>query len=158
MVERGQGRESEQSLITVFSVGEIKFAINVENLSEIIQFSDITAGPDKGYVLGTVELRGVKIPILDVEKFFGVEASQDSRSLRSMIILKKNGVGGPGLMGMIVDRIEGVHRENELAFYPFPEIAQNSDTPVYHGTLLLGQDLILLLNTPHLMDRAWGAR
>jgi purine-binding chemotaxis protein CheW len=157
VIGRDQGREGEQSLITVFSVGEIRFAINVENLSEIIQFTDISIGSDKECVLGTVDLRGVKIPILDMEKYFGVEASRDSRSIRSMIILKKNVGDGPGMMGMIVDRIEGVHRENELTFYSFPEIAQNGDTAVYQGTLLLGQDLILFLNTPRLMERAWAA-
>jgi chemotaxis signal transduction protein len=158
VIGRGQGREDEQNLITVFSVGEIRFAINVENLSEIIQFTDITAVSDRQYVLGTVDLRGAKVPILDVEGYFGVEASQQSLSLRSMIILKRNGGDGPPMMGMIVDRIEGVHREGELTFHSFPEIAQNSDTTVYQGTLLMEQDLILLLNTPRLMERAWAAR
>jgi chemotaxis signal transduction protein len=158
VIEPGQGREGGQNLITVFSVGEIRFAIKVENLSEIIKFTGIAAGTDRGCVLGTIDLRGAKIPIFDIERYFGVKASQENRSLRSMIILKKNEGEGPGLMGMIVDRIEGVHRENELTYFPFPEIAQNTDTAVYQGTLLAEQDLILFLNTPQLMERAWAAR
>lgn len=158
MIGRSQGQEAGQSLITVFSVGGIRFAIRVENLSEIIQFTDITAASDKRYVLGTVDLRGAKIPILNLEKYFGVETSHESQSLRSMIILKKDGGDGPGMMGMIVDRIEGVHRDNELTFFPFPEVAQNNDTAVYRGMLLMGQHLILLLDTPRLMERVWVAR
>ncbi len=158
MIGRGQGREDAQSLITVFSVGEVRFAISVENLSEIIQFTDITMAPDKGFLLGTVDLRGAKIPILDVEKYFGVEASVESQSLRSMIILKKNGSVPPGVLGMIVDRIEGVHRETELTFFPFPEIAQNSDTSIYRGMLLTERELIVFLDTPRLMERVWAAR
>jgi purine-binding chemotaxis protein CheW len=158
VIGRSQGQEAGQSLITVFSVGGIRFAIRVENLSEIIQFTDITAASDKRYVLGTVDLRGAKIPILNLEKYFGVETSHESQSLRSMIILKKDGGDGPGMMGMIVDRIEGVHRDNELTFFPFPEVAQNNDTAVYRGMLLMGQHLILLLDTPRLMERVWVAR
>jgi len=159
VIGRDQGREGGQTLITVFSVGEIKFAIRVENLSEIIQFTDISVGTDKKeYVLGTVDFRGVKVPILDIEKYFDIEASRESRSLRSMIILKRNGGNDPGMMGMIVDRIEGVYREGELTFFPFPEIAHNNDTAVYQGTLLTEQDLILFLDTPSLMERLWTAR
>jgi purine-binding chemotaxis protein CheW len=158
VIGRIQGQEAGQSLITVFSVGEIRFAIRVENLSEIIQFTDITVASDKRYVLGTVDLRGEKIPILDLEKYFGVGTSQEGRSLRSMIILKNDRGDGPGVMGMIVDRIEGVHRDSELTFFPFPEVAQNSDTAVYQGMLLMEQHLILLLDTPRLMERVWAAR
>ncbi len=158
MIGRSQGQEAGQSLITVFSVGEIRFAIRVENLSEIIQFTDVTAGSNKKYVLGTVDLRGAKIPILNLEKYFGVEASHESQGLRSMIILKKNGGDGPEVMGVIVDRIEGVHRDKESTFFPFPEVAQNDDTAVYQGILLMEQDLILLLDTSRLMERVWAAR
>jgi chemotaxis signal transduction protein len=158
VIERSQEQEAGQSLITVFSVGEIKFAIKVENLSEIIQFTDITVGSDRKYMLGTVELRGVKVPILDLEKYFGIGAPHEIGSLRSMIIVKKSGGDGPGEMGMIVDRIEGVHRDNELTFFSFPEIAQNNDTAVYQGMLLKKEDLILFLDTPRLMELAWASR
>ncbi len=157
MIGLSQGQEAGQSLITVFSVGEIKFAIRVENLSEIIQFTDITAGSDRKYVLGTVDLRGAKIPILDLEKYFDIETPQVGRSLRSMIILKKGGGNGPGEIGVIVDGIEGVHRDKELSFFPFPEAAQNGDTTVYQGMLLMEQDLILFLDIPRLIERVWTA-
>jgi chemotaxis signal transduction protein len=158
VIGRTQGQETGQGLITVFSVGDIKFAIRVENLSEIIQFTKITAGSDRPYVLGTVDLRGAKIPIMDLEKYFGIVSPREGRSLRSMIILKKGGGKEPAEMGMIVDRIEGVHRDNELTLFPFPEVAQNSDTVVYQGMLLGERDLILFLDTPQLMERAWSAR
>jgi chemotaxis signal transduction protein len=155
---RSQTKEDAENLITVFSVGEIRFAISVENLAEIVQLTGIAEGPAKGYVLGTVDLRGAKIPVLDLEKFFNVEAALEGHGLRSMVILKRKGGGDPEMMGTIVDRIEGVHRENELTFFPFPEIAQNGDTPVYRGMLLKEQDLILLLDAPRLMERAMTTR
>jgi chemotaxis signal transduction protein len=155
---RSQAKEAAENLITVFSVGEIRFAIRVENLAEIVQLSGITAGPAKGYVLGTVDLRGAKIPVLDLEKFFDVEAAHEGHGLRSMIILRRKGAGDPEMMGTIVDRIEGVHRESELTFFPFPEIAQNGDTPVYQGMLLKERDLILFLDAPRLMERAITVR
>jgi chemotaxis signal transduction protein len=158
VIGRIQGQEAGKGLITVFSVGDIKFAIRVENLSEIIQFTSITAGSDRPYVLGTVDLRGAKIPIMDLEKYFGIVISRENQSLRSMIILKRGGKKEPEEMGMIVDRIEGVHRDNELTFFPFPEVAQNSDTGVYQGMLLGERDLILFLDTPQLIERAWAAR
>jgi chemotaxis signal transduction protein len=158
VIGRSQGREAPGNLITVFSVGEIRFAIKVEHLAEIVQLAGITAGPAKGYVLGTMDLRGAKIPVVDLEKFFSVKTSHDGHGLRSMIILKRNGGDGPEIMGTIVDRIEGVHRENELTFFPFPEVAQNSETLVYQGMILREQDLILFLDAPRLMERAWAAR
>lgn len=158
MIGPSKGKETPENLITVFSVGEIQFAISVENLAEIVQFAGITVGPGNGYILGTVDLRGAKIPVLDLGKFFDVKASHEERGLQSMIILKQDGGRTPEMMGTIVDRIEGVHRENELTFFPFPEVAQNSDTPVYLGMLVREQDLILFLDAPRLMERAWAAR
>ena len=158
MIGRSQAKEAPGNLITVFSVGEIRFAISVENLAEIVQLAGITAGQPKGYVLGTMDLRGAKIPVLDLEEFFDVKTSHEGRNLRSMIILKRNKGDGPEMMGTIVDRIEGVHREGELTFFPFPEVAQNADTLIYRGMLLREQDIILFLDAPQLMERAWAAR
>ncbi len=158
MIERSHGREAAQNLITVFSVGEIRFAIRVEHLSEIIQLSGISIEADKKYMLGSVVLRGNKIPVMDFQKVFGVTVAEEDSSLRSMIIFKRNGRNGPEQMGAIIDRIEGVHREDEMNFFPFPEIAQNSDTTVYQGMLVSADNLILFLDASLLMERVLAAR
>ncbi len=136
------------------------FAIAVENMAEIIQLSDITRGSDKEYIVGSIELRGKKVPVLNFESYFGMPAPRQYPGIRSLILLKRNGTGGdePVTLGIVVDRIEGVHPESELTFFPFPEAARNKHTEVYQGLLMKAQDFILLLNVIKLMDAAKTAR
>jgi chemotaxis signal transduction protein len=155
--ERGRRQDSSERLVTIFSVGEIRFAIGVDTMGEIVQASEITSDPQKKYILGWTALRGKKIPVLDIAGFFGIGTPREGRGTESMILLKHDGrtPAQPAEVGVIVDHIEVVHGESGLTFFPFPRLAQNNNTGVYSGVLLRDDELIFTLDVDRLIDRAW---
>jgi chemotaxis signal transduction protein len=159
VLERGRDRDSSKRLVTIFSVGEVRFAIGVDTMGEIVQLSEVTSDPQKKYILGWTVLRGKKIPVLDIAGFFGIGTRREGRGTGSMILLKHDGrtTAQPAEVGVIVDRIEVVHGESGLTFFPFPRVAQNDNTGVYTGILLRHDELIFTLDVGRLIDRAWTA-
>jgi chemotaxis signal transduction protein len=154
ITESSQKQKAGGKLITIFSVGGIRFAISVENLVEIVQFTRIETVGESRYIMGTVSLRGKKIPVLDFERFFSLGFYRDEMGLKSMILLKKNTPSSepPATLGIVVDRIEGVE-EAKSTFYPFPRAAQNKDTGIYQGFLMTGQGLAIFLDVPFLLEK-----
>lgn len=165
----------DKKLILVFTVGGVYFGLSAVFLAEIIQAGSISYDSKDNKILGTINIRGEKVPLFDIVGYFGLgDGTGDSKAVgkrtgadkkrsadevegaavESMIILKR-GLGDSSelqRMGIIVDHIEGVMDEGEFKRFPFPNIALNESTKIYKELMISSGNLVLLLNIPWLME------
>ena len=107
--------------LLTFSISNEEFAFRVPEVEEILRFQNITRVPTlPDYVLGITSLRGKIIPVIDLELRLGIknksaviedknmEETPDTEKTSNKKILI---IDGPkGMIGAIIDRVEGVIR------------------------------------------------
>lgn len=97
--------ENTSSMVKLltFTIGEKVFAIDTNNVMEIINVFNITHFPIlPGFIKGVINLRGQIIPVIDMRLKLNCEAGVDSESMKScIIILEVNGT----TLGILVDEV-----------------------------------------------------
>ena len=93
---------AEISQYMTFKLGNELFAINVEQVREVLEVSTITRVPTApDYMRGVVNVRGKAIPVVDLRVRFGLPAASDTLSTRIIVMeLQLDGEtcdGGPNL-------------------------------------------------------------
>lgn len=101
----------------LFAIGEETYAIDISQITEIIEMQKITDVPDMpDYVKGVINLRGRVVPVVDFRMRIGmVERAYDDRTC--MIIVDIEGTS----LGFIVDTVAEVHDIIEKDIDPPPE-------------------------------------
>ena len=92
-----------------FLLGDEEYGINILNIREIIGMMAITAMPQSpDYVKGVINLRDKVIPILDLRRRFGMDATKQTE--RTCIIVTETGLAPERMMltGIVVDAVSEV--------------------------------------------------
>ncbi len=100
-----------------FRLGGEEYAVMVEVVREVLKRRELTMVPNTpDYILGVISLRGTMLPVIDLSIRLGI--TPGVRDEKSRII-----VASPGEedLGLIVDRVTGVHRIREDEIKPPPE-------------------------------------
>ncbi|SFL12228.1 purine-binding chemotaxis protein CheW [Paenibacillus sp. 1_12] len=85
-------------------IGKEKYAVQIQDIHEIIKLQDITTIPNsKTYVKGVINLRGKIVPVISLCSRFGLMEESYTKSTRIIVI---NHVDE--MVGMIVDRVNQV--------------------------------------------------
>ena len=102
-----------------FACGEEIFGISIKYVNEIIGLQQITHIPDtENFIIGLINLRGKIIPVIDVRIRFGMEPLEYNDRTSVIVIDVKSTV-----IGLIVDRIEGVAEFAENEITPPPSVS-----------------------------------
>lgn len=102
-----------------FACGEEIFGISIKYVNEIIGLQQITHIPDtEDFIIGLINLRGKIIPVIDVRIRFGMEPLEYNDRTSVIVIDVKSTV-----IGLIVDRIEGVAEFAENEITPPPSVS-----------------------------------
>lgn len=144
--------------LCTFRIGGEDYAIDIMRVREIIHPLAITPVPRAPvFVEGVVRLRGEVIPVLDVRKRLGVEASPPTRKSRFLIV----NVAGRRI-GLVVDEVCEVVRLQRSEIRPAPSLGVSGAPRFFLG--VCGGDgargmrravrLRLLLNVKALLDPA----
>ncbi len=132
----------------VFTLGELEYAVDIMRISQIIQPQSIRPVPRAPtYVDGVIERRGVVIPIMDLRRRFGLEAPPSTRATK-FIIVRLDG----RLIGLIVDRVIGVHRVPHNAIRPTPEWIAGPEAAVFSGVCRREDHLVLMVDLATLVS------
>ena len=136
------------SLVNETTKKKENYAVPIEQIREIRNFSDITTVPKaKKYVQGVMNLRGLIIPVIDIKKRlgFGEADIQNPRNYKIIIADVRDSI-----YGLIVDKVENVMQISPEEIDPVPSDSFES----YHyikgiaktqGKLLVLLDIIALL-------------
>lgn len=142
-------RNAEQDRqFTVFVLGDLEYAIDIMRISQIIQPLPIRPVPRApSYIDGVIELRGVVIPIMDLRRRFGLDVGVASRATK-FIIVRLDG----RLVGLIVDRVVGVHRVGRSAIRRTPDWITGPEAAVFSGVCRREDHLVLLVELATLVS------
>lgn len=100
-----------------FRLGSEEYAVMVENVREVLKRRDLTMVPNTpDYIPGVISLRGAMLPVIDLCIRLGITLG--ARDEKSRIIVVSPGDED---VGLIVDRVTGVHRIKEDEIKPPPE-------------------------------------
>lgn len=125
----------------VFKLGCEDYGIEIGQVREIIRRREITPMPwQPPFVEGVINVRGTIIPVVNLNKRFGLEGDASTHS--HTIIVES----GDGLIGMLVDAVSEVIRVPPDQIHPAPSIATGVDSKHLRGICRLGERLLIYLD------------
>ena len=109
-------KNSREVQLVAFFLKEEEFAVEIQQVKEVLKLSKITPLPQAlEFVEGVIDLRGEVIPIVDLRKRFGLCAAGRSEDNRIAIVE----IHGSDV-GLIVDSMNEVLRLSEDHIHPAP--------------------------------------
>ncbi len=133
-----------------FKSGDEYFGIDIQYVSEIIVFQEITKVPEsEDYIKGLINLRGKIIPVIDVRIRFKQEPFEyDDRTCIIVVKVRQT------VVGLIVEKIAEVVEIGEDNVIPSPTLAK-LETPqnrYVYGIGKVGNDVKILLDPDKLLN------
>ncbi len=103
--------------ILSFLLGGEEYAVMVESVREVLKRRDLTMVPNTpDFIPGVISLRGSMLPVIDLCIRLGITPGVRDEKSRIIVVSPDEED-----VGLIVDRVSGVHRIKEDAIKPPPE-------------------------------------
>jgi purine-binding chemotaxis protein CheW len=135
--------------LVIFELGNESFGIEIANVESIIKMQVITRMPRSlPYVEGIINLRGVVIPVIDLEKRFGLLAHERNHETRIVIVSlcdKK--------LGLIVTAVSEVLTVDDSVIASAPTIVTTINSAFIDGIARIDSRLVVLLNLNQILTR-----
>lgn len=132
----------------VFQLAKEVYGLDINWVREIITVQDITRVPGApDFVEGVINLRGHVIPVIDLRKRFGLEASVDPRRTRIMVVDVP-----PHTLGLVVDAVTEVLRIPESVVEGAGNVLAGIDVAFISGVAKLERRLVILLDLERLLQ------
>lgn len=143
--------------LLTFQLATEEFAFRISEVEEILTPQQITMVPKApDYVLGITSVRGKVMPVLDLKKRLSIKDNGGSRrvesttgKVRKKILTLK---GPKGLIGIMIDRINGVIRINESDIAEPPAHLSESDLMFVGGVVLYNGRFISVIRLEEAAD------
>lgn len=129
-----------------FKLGDELFAIDVAQVREVLEVSQITKVPTApGYMRGVVNVRGQATPVVDLRQRFGLPGAPDTVHTR-IIVMELDLDGEATVLGGLADSVHEVIELEPGSIGPPPRIAMHWRTEFIEGMGKRGDDFIIVLN------------
>ncbi|WP_308417140.1 chemotaxis protein CheW [Deefgea rivuli] len=136
-----QGRQ----FLTLTLGGEI-FAIPIENIREIIEFSGLTEIPlMPNFLRGVINLRGAVVPVIDLAARFGRANTEISRRT-CIVILEVTQDETVLALGIMVDAVNEVLTIEPSQIEPAPNFGAQIRADFIDGMISLGERFVIALD------------
>jgi purine-binding chemotaxis protein CheW len=145
--EKQEQKEKQERNIVVFRLNGTPFALDIQNVQEIVQQSDIVSVPGAPpFILGIVNLRGRIMAVVDTKRLLGIGETSTDKVLVMVAQIDEH------LVGFTVDEVEQVARIASDAVEPVSNLISSEKARKIEGVLRLGGKLVLLLDANRLLD------
>jgi len=145
----GGGRRGSHKYLSFTLKGEV-YAMAIEQVKEIIEFGQITTVPMMPpYMRGVINLRGAVVPVVDLSRRFGGEASAVGRRTCIVIVevpLGDDDLAGCQVIGVIVDAVNAVLDIAPEAIEPPPSFGTSVRPDFLHGMGKVKDRFVVILN------------
>jgi purine-binding chemotaxis protein CheW len=137
----------------IFKLADESYGIDIDHVENIEKHLDITRVPyTKKYIKGVINLRGIIIPVIDVRTRFGLEAQEEDKDTRIMIVNQSE-----LKVGLVVDASSEVLQINDSNIEPAPRVTGTEDDYVSsigkdNGRIIMLVDLEKVLEIEELED------
>ncbi|MED3653372.1 chemotaxis protein CheW [Heyndrickxia sporothermodurans] len=133
---------SENVKLIVFQLLDKEYAIPVEQVRAIEKVQHITRVPrTESFVKGVINLRGVVLPIIDLQKRLGIGKILSNESTRIIIVVVDNME-----VGLLVDAANDVLDITKDIIEPHPEVVDTIKAEYISGVAKIDKRLLLLIN------------
>ncbi len=131
----------EEQLV-IFELANEVYGVDISRVQEIIRMTTITQLPRAPeFVEGVINLRGKVIPVVDLDKRFGLEMTERTKSSRIVVVDV-----GEHTIGMVVDAVSEVLRVPADAVEPPSPVVTTIESDYIRGIAKLESRLIILLD------------
>ena len=137
---------TDTSQYMTFKLGDELFAINVAQVREVLELSQITKVPTApAYMRGVVNVRGQATPVVDLRLRFGLPSGTDTVHTR-IIVMELELDGRPTVLGGIADSVHEVIELDPANVVPPPQLGMRWRTEFIDGMGKRGDDFLIILN------------
>lgn len=144
--EGDKGNAQKQFL--TFTVGGEEYGVDIMTVREIKGWTETTRLPNSPeFMRGVMNLRGLIIPIFDLQARFRKDLTQAS-SKHVIIILAV----GERNIGILVDAVSDILTVNESEIKPSPDTENNAHANFIGGLISLENRMVVVLEVEHLFD------
>lgn len=140
---------SDEGQCVVFQLSGEEFAIDINNVKEIVRLPNITPIPrSPAFVSGICNLRGSVLPVIDTRLRFSMQP-QDVTDQTRLLVVESSGVQ----TSLLVDNVREVLRIRETAIEPPPAVCKGVEREFLTGVVKMnkGERLIMMLNLNELI-------
>lgn len=142
----------ESRLFLTFSISETPYALPIDYIREIIEFTSYTVLPSMpAFLRGLINLRGTVIPVIDLQARFGKSVTEIKRRT-CIIIIELNKGNDLYLFGLIVDSVSEVMNISATRIGPAPSFGTNIRPDFIEGIINLDTQFILALNLQQVLS------
>lgn len=137
---------TEPAQYITFKLGDEIFAINVSQVREVLDLTQITRVPTApSYMRGVVNVRGSAIPVVDLRLKFGLEQTENTVHSR-ILVLEITIDGELCILGGIADSVHEVIELEDDQIKPPPSIAMRWRSDFIRGMGKRDDQFIILLD------------
>jgi len=146
----GSNTKVEEEQIIVFALGNEEYAVNINDVKEIIRLPSIMKVPDTAnYIEGVISIRNHLLAVINLGKLLNVNCKEPDEYSRVVIIDT-----GSFTYGVIVDRVSEVAHIQKDSFKKHFQIAISKGTEFIKGFVNLnnGKRLVMVLETNKIVN------
>jgi purine-binding chemotaxis protein CheW len=148
---RDTDKKIEEVQLVSFLLGNEEFALEIENVREIIRYPDVVKVPNMPhYVKGVISLRDNLMPIIDMRLKLNTGSDEITDSTRVIVIDVDN-----TRIGLVVDRVYEVARIARDTIFPPPQALNVDTNERLQGIARVdgGKRIIMLIDPMSIMTR-----
>lgn len=128
--------------LVIFELGAENFGIEIASVEGIVKLQEITKIPQAPmYMEGITNLRGSVLPVIDLQKRFGM-VLQDRTNDTRIMVANVDGVK----IGMIVSAVSEVLTIEDSVIEPPPPMVSNVNSEFIVGVAKIDKRLVILLD------------
>lgn len=116
-----------------FKLGEDVFALDVEKVREVLDYTSITRIPrTPEFMRGVINLRGSVVPVVDLRLAFGMPATE--KTVNTCIVVTEVSMEGENVvLGALADSVEEVIDLEPDQIQPGPKLGTSVNTDFVRG-------------------------
>ncbi len=146
MNDKKSQMHSGKSSYLSFYLDKEEFAVNTNNVLNILQMVEITKLPNSPeYLKGVIDFRGSVLPVIDTRKKLGMTSTEISNNTCIVVMdLKLN--ESMTYLGFLVDQVDSVIKISESNIKNAPELSDSSSNEFLKGIAEVNDKFILILD------------
>jgi purine-binding chemotaxis protein CheW len=142
-----EGTADEPKTYVTFELSAQGFAIDVENVREILDVQPVSRLPNApGDVLGLIDIRGEKIAVVDLAGRLGMATENCAADSRIIVFELSAGNASPTAIGVIADRVLSVVEITDAAIEATPKTLTSWDDSAMRGVTRIAGALTMVLD------------
>jgi purine-binding chemotaxis protein CheW len=143
------------SQLCTFTVGDLTFGVDVNEVQEVIRFQRVTPVPLADHALsGLINLRGHVVPALDLRRKLGLSDRPQGQPLMNIVVRTVD----DGPVSLLVDEILDVVDVDPCSYEPRPKTVCGPVWQLIDSIYKLPERLLLVLDTERTVSVNWAER